>query len=268
MEENAKTVATATTVSQEVTLAELKDHIHKRFFEIQADANTDEITTLDTAYAEYKNARKRRALSDLAQSVGLTVPTPDVDHAALMLLEAVELLPELRARSTTPAPVPQLKVATKELPPWPEDGGTTGPIQRYHTLGLCLAGSYLGLQRETSLMLIGGTMVPQKLDWLRAALGSKQVEWINIEDDTHARACDRTANQLKAGKLAGIIFFEHFMSHAQTNVLILAGRSTDLPVIAAGKAGQGDILRALAHIEEHLSAKAAGVVRKGNKGAP
>jgi hypothetical protein len=208
------------------------------------------MTDVRAALVIYENAHRDRSMAAFAKSIGMEVDVPDVDAAALGLLEAVERLPELSTdrgvRITLPTPTRE-----QVIPPFPEDDD--GPyVPRFPLL-------FSRLVAQTQrLQIVGGVVIHRKLEWVRDVLvgeghnSRKMIDWLPTEDDPDSRGCERVMNQMKGGAILGVICFPDFMSHDQTDVLLKGGRFTNVPVALAGRGGQAQFLDAFARIEKAL----------------
>lgn len=54
------------------------------------------------------------------------------------------------------------------------------------------------------------------------------------------------------GNVAAVIYLQGCMSHPQTDVILAASRKTETLCVAGGRAGTGELARALRQIEKQL----------------
>jgi hypothetical protein len=201
------------------------------------DANLAAAALVRKRLQSYVDGCGAVALVRVARAVGMPAEDVDVEHLALELLEAVERLPELAA----PA---------RPLPAFPVE--EDGYVPRYpHLTHAVRAGS--------TLLLVGGVPVAPKLAWVREVIGGGVlgVDWIATEDDPDSKGCTRVANMIKGRKAAAVVFFQSFMSHLQTQMLMGAGREADVPVLPGDKAGQGSLTAAFEQIDKLLAQRRA-----------
>jgi hypothetical protein len=247
-------------MEQPVKLESVIDFVKRRFTGMQSldPGLRAHLIAIRDHVDTYEKAVSGLGVAQLALAVGMDgVTLPDVEHAALSLLEQVESLPELRAsgRVTDPNPASASADPGRDqlIPVMIED--EDGPARaRYQAIS--------GQLRTSGrvLLLVGGRVVQPKLQWVRAVLlgadgcpnGGAEIEWIPTEDDPDAKACVRIVNQMKAGTVLAVITFPEFMAHAQTDALLRGGRETGIPVAYAGRGGQAQFLAAFAQLESQL----------------
>lgn len=191
----------------------------------------------------YAAAAEQDLLVDFAvkngvENAGELRAGPAADH----LLELIGRLPELggkeRVETAAYQRVTLPEVEAVEI----EEGPVVG---EFATLQSFITGG-------CELLIVGGTPVQAKLNWLELELGLP-ASWIDTENDPDSRGCERIANRMKEpSNLVAVLFCQAFMSHVQTKTLIEAGREHHIQVHACGRAGKGEILRALRAVERAL----------------
>jgi hypothetical protein len=206
----------------------------------------ERITELRYALEAYADAAKNDLVIDFAKRNGVDdagdLQAPD---AALHLSDLVDRLPEMGGKESVRPPKEYVHQPSRQLAVEAgEDAQTTdGDLPRIRAR-LNGAGTQL-------VVLIGGRKVPAKMPWLTSVLGYEP-EWISTEDESGSKESQTLVGRMERREFSGVIFFQAFMSHKQTEPLLEAGRTLSVPVIAGGRAGQGEITRALFGIERML----------------
>ncbi len=105
------------------------------------------------------------------------------------------------------------------------------------------------------LVLLGGTVEPEKLERLKSLLG-KNVDWIETSDG-NAQGVSSLADRVRGGRIGAVMVLEELIGHRHFNLVVEAARtSTPLTPVGYGrKAGKGAVNEALAAIEKQLAPK-------------
>ena len=204
------------------------------------------IAELHQALEGYARAAEKDLTVDFAKRNGVEgageLQAPD---AALHLAALVDRLPEMSGSTAVPQPASVPAVYRRHSEPVAPAAMATIDEDEESSEALLLPKA----RQARRIVLVGGTPEPKKLPWLKSVLGYEP-EWIKTEDDPDARSCQALAKRMH--DVGGVVFFEGFMSHPQTDALQEGGRACGIPIVAAGKAGKGTIRRALIEIEGRL----------------
>lgn len=107
---------------------------------------------------------------------------------------------------------------------------------------------------ETSwpLLIVGGSRRDQpKLDTIKERFGV-ECEWIDFSSN-NARVWDAVADRIVAGKIAGVMLVEGFMSHkAYRRIMKASDQNPGVPIAMAGKGGVAAFENALKEVERQL----------------
>lgn len=208
-------------------------------------AHTKRIAEFRKAVSEgidtYASAAEQDLLVDFAvrnqvENAGELRAGPAASH----LLELIGRLPELGGKEQVETPAynrtpPEVVEVEIEEAPAPDEFS-----------------KLVSQLNDGELFIVGGLPKEGRLAWMEESLGLSAI-WINTEDDPDSRGSARVAHKMReVNKVAAVLFCKSFMSHVQTQTLIDAGREFGIPVVACGKGGTGEILRALRIVEKGL----------------
>lgn len=214
-------------------------------YDSRRQLHTARISELRIAFDTYERAAEQDLLVDFAIRNGVEgAGQLQAPAAALHLHGLIERLPELGGQDIVPARpvvIPAL-TAEGEVEEEDEEEG-----QSYPKL------SALVNSNDGPLIIIGGYVVTQKLNKLQTVLDLPypgQIKWYATDDDS--KAVDRVVDAMGKGNVAAVIYLQGCMSHPQTDVILAASRKTETLCVAGGRAGTGELARALRQIEKQL----------------
>ncbi len=237
----AATIASVSVPPARNPIADILERIQAAYEERQK-LHAARVIELQRALDVYADAAKNDLLLDFARRNGVDGGDLRAPDAALYLSDLIDKLPEIGGAAneiSVPMPRPAKAIAVATV--------NTDACEPAPTTEM-----YAKIRAQTKqVVLVGGRVIKEKMPWFRAALGYEP-EWIGTYDETGSNESQKVATRMNNGKVLAVIFFQSFMSHKQTEPLLEAARSSGVPAVAGGRAGQGEVARALATIEEAI----------------
>lgn len=102
------------------------------------------------------------------------------------------------------------------------------------------------------LVVLGGQIKADKLQFLQKQVGKKNVEWIGTEGTGSIRSIDALAMRVRHGGVGAVIFLDGLIGHRHFKPVLDVARPAGVPVGYGGKAGKSSLAQAMLEIETSL----------------
>ncbi len=109
------------------------------------------------------------------------------------------------------------------------------------------------LAAERGVVVLGGQIKADKLQFLQKQLGKKNVEWIGTEGTGSIRSIDALAMRVRRNGVGAVIFLEGLIGHRHFSPVLDSARFSSVPVGYGGKAGKSSLALAMMEIENSLA---------------